>query len=330
MVTDGRLPFAEKKDESRQKIMYNYIINKKNVQKVNNYFNSVKGSRNIPYGFGSKVITWFCKTRFAREEYFTKRLNIFRQFLKSLPGEYNEEELLPRNIYSNFLKGWRSSSISWMSEKKLPRYVTINGLEHLEKALKEGKGVIMLNSHFGLAQAALYIFPILGYQEFYTVVRAKGLESLKFEGSNKKNSPKILAFKNNSQGELFKQMYRAKEVLNKGGIVHLLGDGYHGMSAVNISFLGKLRGFRPSYAELSIASGAIVLPTFVDCAMKGKITVDILQALDAGNKDMKADDVREHMTKQYAKLLEDRWIEQPWNVHWKFIEKHLYQVDAED
>ncbi len=308
--------------------MPNFILNKKNVHKVNNYFNSPKGSRQIPYGLGSRLIAWFCKTSFAREKYFKNKVPLFREFLNSLPGEYDADKLLPHVLYTNFLKGWRSSSLSWMNERKLKRHVQFNGLERIEKARQEKKGIIILNSHFGQAQAGLTVFPILGYKEFYTIIRAKGLESLKIEGLNEKAKPKLLAFKDNSQSELFKQMYRAREVLNEGGIVHLLGDGYHGMSSNTIPFLGKLRGFRSSYAELSLASGAEILPMFIDCPMKGKLVVDILPPLDRGNEGMKPEERREHITLQYAKLLEERWLAQPWNVNWRFIEKHLYQVDA--
>ncbi len=309
--------------------MSNFILNKKNVQKVNNYFNSVKGSKTIPYGIGAWVISWFCKTKFAREEYFKAKTKLFEEFLSNLPGDYNKDELIPMVLNTNFLKGWRSASLSWIKPSKLHKYVDFPGREYLDNTLKEGKGVIILNSHFGMAQAALTVFPMFGYDNFYTIVRAKGLESLKFEGINEKTSPKMLAFKDNSQSELFKQMYKAREVLNEGHIVHLLGDGYHGMSSNTISFLGKLRGFRPSYAELSISTGAVILPTFIDCSMSGKISVEICPPLDPGDESMSSDEKRMHMTVQYAKLLEKRWLKQPWNVNWRFIEKHLYQVDAD-
>lgn len=310
--------------------MTKYFLNKKNAQRVNNYFNSVKGSKNIPYGFGSRIISWFCKTDFAQEKYFKGKKNLFTEFLNELPGEYDIDRLMPIVLHSNFLKGWRSASLSWMPKRKLKKYISFTGKHYLDDALREGKGVIILNSHFGLAQAALNVFPMLGYKEFYTIIRAKGLESLKFEGINESAKPKLLAFKDNSQSELFKQMYRAKEVLTSGGIVHLLGDGYHGMSSNTINFLGKLRGFRPSYVDLSSASGAVVLPTFIDCSLKGKISVEILPPLDPGHPDMKTEERRDFMTRQYAKLLEEKWLSQPYNVNWRFMEKYLYQVDAED
>jgi lauroyl/myristoyl acyltransferase len=124
-------------------------------------------------------------------------------------------------------------------------------------------------------------------------------------------------------------MYLAREVLSNGGIVHLLGDGYHGMSSNTVNFLGKLRGFRPSYVDLSTSSGAIVLPTFIDCSLKGKVSIQICPALDKGEGSLSIEERRDHMTMQYARLLEEKWRTQPWNVNWRFIEKHLYQVDAE-
>jgi lauroyl/myristoyl acyltransferase len=310
--------------------MSNILLNKKNVRKINSYFTTVSGCRNIPYGLGSGLIAWFSRTRFAREEYFKGKKQMFMEFLESLPGDHDEKEAFIRLININHLKGWRSSAMSWMKPGKYRKFTQINGLEHLEKAVEAGKGVIVLNSHFGLAAAALTLFPMLGYKDYYTIVREKGLDSLKFEGLNEKVKPKLLAFKNNSQSELFRQMYRAREILNNGGIVHLLGDGYHGMSSNTIPFLGKLRGFRPSYVELSMATGAEVLPVFIDCDLRGRITADILPPLDRGMDPMSAEEKRDHMTRQYAAILEERWISQPWNVNWRFIEKHLYQVDANE
>lgn len=309
--------------------MSNLILNRKNVQKAKNYFNSPKGSRKIPYGLGSLLITWFCKTSFARKEYFRGKENLFTQFLESLPEEYDAKKLISKGIYCNFLKGWRSASLSWQSKRVFNKYVSVNGQENLDKALEKGKGVIILNSHFGLAQLGLIIFQVLGYEDFHTIIREKGMESTKFEGLNEKLFPKVLAFKDNTQAELFKQIYKAKEILNRGGMVHLLGDGYHGMSSITIPFLGKLRGFRPSYAELSIASGASVIPIFIDNSINGKITVDILPPLSQGIESMSSDEKKNLMVKEYASLLEEQWLEKPWNVNWRFIEKHLYQVDVE-
>ena len=306
------------------------LLNKKNVQKATNYFNSVNGSRRIPYRTGVRIISWFCRTGFAREKYFRNRRKLFHEFLSSLQGTGDEESLFLQAIYSNFLKGWKSASLSWLSAKKLPRYVHISGHEYLDESLAKGNGVIMLNSHFGLAQAALTIFPMLGYENFHTIVRVKGLESLKFEGIRERNKPKLLIFKDNSQGELFRQMYRAREVLKEGGIVHLLGDGYHGMSSQTLDFLGKLRGFRPSYAELSMATGAAVLPFFIDCSMNGRITIDIHPPLYHGDPSDSPEKKRALMTREYAGLLAGKWSGQPWNVYWKFMEKHLYQVNAAD
>ncbi|HSG67864.1 MAG TPA: hypothetical protein VK994_04095 [Bacteroidales bacterium] len=307
-----------------------FILTKKNVQRVNNYFNSVWGSKNIPYGPGTRLVAWFCRTDFAREKYFKGKKKLFSEFLSSLPGDHDHEKLMPLVYYNNFLKGWRSASLSWMSQRKLKKYVIINGREYLDGPLNAGQGVILLNSHFGLAQAALTVFPMMGYDSFSTIVRQKGLESLKFEGINKKTLPKLLAFKDNSQSELFRQMYKAREVLSNGGIVHLLGDGYHGMSSNTINFLGKLRGFRPSYSDLSMATGAQVLPMFIDSQPSGKIIIDILPPLDPGEPSLSLEEKRDRMTRQYAGILSEKWISQPWNVNWRFIEKHLYQVDAED
>lgn len=288
--------------------------------------NTPLAGRFIPYKWGSKEILKFLESEEVKKRRFKKRKKLFQEYLLNIGINDPIENYLPDLLISSFLKPWRASAISYLSKKQLEKYTEIHGLEKLDEAYKSGKGVILLSSHWGLAEAAMPIFPMLGYTEFYTVVRLKGTESIKMSGLKKKYQPKLIIFKDHSNAELFKSMYKAREVLQKGGIFHILGDGYHGKSSVNMNFLDRIRGFRGSFAELALATGATVLPIFISADKTGDLEIEILDPIDAGDESMEHQKRIEFMVGQYVSHLEEKWIKKPQHINWGFMEKYLRQV----
>ncbi|MEA3479600.1 MAG: hypothetical protein U9R60_15560 [Bacteroidota bacterium] len=304
------------------------LLTKKNVNKFAKYLNSDKGGKKIPYPIGTKLIAWFCNTSFAREIYFKSKVNLLKEFLSNIDDPPSVEEVTPGFLCTNFSKTWRAMSISYMNRKKLDKNITFKGLEEFKTLHDEGKGVILVNSHYGLAEAAMTLFPQLGYTDFHTIVREKGTTSQKFLGINPKVNPNLIIFKDHSNAELFRQLYKAKEVLTAGGIFHILGDGYHGKSSYSFDFLGRIRGFRASYAELGLSTGAYIMPLFITVNMKGHVNFDLRSPLDRGSESMSHPEKITHIIQQYVDLLQDNWKKEPQNIYWGFMEKYLRQIQS--
>jgi lauroyl/myristoyl acyltransferase len=301
------------------------ILNTSRVNKISSFFESEKGSRWIPYDFGNALIRWFCQTKFARTEYFSKRELILKEFLKQ--ADLSEsDQLFPDAFVLNFQKGWRAARLTYLSDRAFFNKVQVVGKEHLDQAVAKGKGVVLVNSHFGFAEIALTLFSRLNYPLFATVVREKGANSIKVKGINKSFEPVLLQFKDQSNEELIKMLFKARQTLQAGGIVHLLGDGYHGKSSISFSFLGKVRGFRPSFAELALSTGAEVIPMFARMDTKGHIKVEILPPLDQGLEESGHQDRIVYLMKQYLDILSECWKKEPQLINWGFIEKYIRQV----
>ena len=307
--------------------MKNPLLNKRRIRKITSFFNSELGLKIIPYGWGVAYINWFCGTPFAQRRFFGKKLPIIEEFLSYFPGKFDRGTVVQGFFALNYLHGWRASSISRMRSFNLKRRLKVIGLEAFKSHCEAGKGVILLGSHYGLPAATFSLLPRLGYRNFYTIIGEKGAESVKFKGMKKAWQPRLLVFKRGGEGDAFSMLFEARELLEKGNILHLLGDGAHGRASHNLSFLGKLRGYRATFAELAVLTGSPLVPVFVT-PDKGKIKLEFCPALDTGNPEADREDRVNAIVKQYSALLENKWMENPALINGGFMEMYNRQINA--
>jgi len=307
--------------------MKNPLLTKKNIRRLTEFFNSEKGLKLIPYGLGAKYISWFCKTDFALERFFRKKIHIIDEFLENFPGKWNEKEVRSGFFTMNYLHGWRSSSISHMRQLSFRRRVKISGLDEFKKHHKAGKGIILLGTHYGLPAVSFSVFPRLGFKNFYTIIGEKGAESVKFKGLREDRKPKLLVFKRGGESDAFSMLFEAKELLEKGNILHLLGDGSHGRASHNFNFLGKVRGYRATFAELALLTGSPIIPVFIT-PVKGKIKVDICSPLDLSDTGTDREERVQSIVQQYSDLLEEKWMGNPAFINGGFMEMYNRLIRA--
>lgn len=305
------------------------ISKREAVNRLKFYFTSTKWGKRIPYRTGSSVIRWFSGTKYAREEYFKRKVLLINTFLQTTGIRESSPALIQEMFNAFFMKKWRAMSISYLSEKRFKKYIKINNLETFKEYYSKGNGIILLSSHYGLPEICISSFPRLGYSNFYTVVGSQGAESEKFTGVNPNYESKTLVFDNFSDVELFKLLMKAKHVLNDGGIVHLLGDGYHGKSNMTFPFIGKLRGFRGSYAELALSTNAEIIPVFARTGKHDRVFMDLGAPLDKGTEDQSREERTKHIVSQYVDQLEEAWKTNPQFINWGHMEKYLHHVDKE-
>ncbi|MBU2649757.1 MAG: hypothetical protein KKA81_02375 [Bacteroidetes bacterium] len=305
------------------------LITGKNVHRAVKFMNSKNGGRLVPYKTGCRWIHKFCSSEFALEHHFRNRIQLLKEFVANMPGSPSMDKIFPDVLITNFLRPWKSMALARMSVSSLKKVLHTEGLEIFEQAVQKGKGVILVNSHYGFVESALSVFPNLGYKNFYTIIRGKGSTSMKISGLGRKRQPNIIVFKDHSNAELFRIMFKAREVLNQGGIFHILGDGYHGKSSITVNFLGRVRGFRGSFAELGLSTEASILPIFITTDNQGNLFYHIENELDKGDDSLPHPERVEYIVKQYTSRLEHWWKKEPQHIHWGFMEKYLRSVREE-
>lgn len=309
--------------------MKNPLLKKKRIRRITEFFNSDRGVKIIPYGLGSWYISWLCNTDFALNRFFQKKSPIIEEFLESFPGRWDERKTKSDFFALNYLHGWRASSISHMRQLSFRRRVKVSGMEAFKKSYDEGKGIILLGSHYGLPAISFSLFPRKGFKNFYTILGEKGVDSVKFKGMREAWKPKVLVFKRGGESESFTQLFETKDLLEKGNIVHILGDGAHGRASHTIDFLGKMQGYRATFAELSVLTGAAVFPIFIT-PKKGKIIAEILPSLDAGSDKLEREDRVSSMVNQYSDILAQKWMENPQFINGGFMQMYNRQIIAQD
>lgn len=303
-----------------------FFLTRKRVRKITRIFNSEKGIKYIPYRCGYKFINWFCGTDFAQNKFFSKKTPILKEFLAHFPDKYDEEQTSINFLRVNFLQGWRYSKFSNLSDRKFLRKLELHGYDIFLKHYEENKGIVLVNSHFGIPPLLMSMFPALGYDNFYSIVGENYLESSKNLNMRKDRTPNFLSFDRSGGSEFFQLLYKAKEILESGGILHVLGDGMHGKAQVYIDFLGKERGFRSSFAELGLIAGSPIIPVFAYPGKSGAMHVEFYEPLPQGAEDDEHEDRIKLIIEGYSKILQDKWMESPYQIRGGFMEMYNKQL----
>lgn len=154
----------------------------------------------------------------------------------------------------------------------------VRGREHLDAAIRSGRGVVLLTAHLGNFVLGGFHLRDLGYRLAYVAKRMKNPlmdeEILEIYGMRGNKVIPIRGFRNDPAGGL--RIFRA---LRKGETVVILNDqdagpeGYHGR------FFGHPTSIPPGPASFAYRAGATVLSAFAT-AENGKIRIDLQPPID--------------------------------------------------
>ncbi len=150
-----------------------------------------------------------------------------------------------------------------LTMKHLEKMVMIEGLEHLNNVLKDGKGAIIQLSHFG---SFLLILPALGFLG-YIINQLAG-------------KPEV-----ESQRTIYKWIYKLRKkdyeslpinfinvdhsirpvinALKRNELVAMALDGRDGDNWVTVPFMGQSANFFTGSLRIASLTGAQILPTFI-------------------------------------------------------------------
>ncbi|MEE2752243.1 MAG: hypothetical protein VX519_12495 [Myxococcota bacterium] len=98
-------------------------------------------------------------TRVSGEQRRRVKKNLGRVF----PADSDLDALVERCFRTHFEQQYLCFSFPRMNAENWPRYLDIQGREHLDASLAAGKGVVLMHPHMGPAQLPLCVLGILGY-----------------------------------------------------------------------------------------------------------------------------------------------------------------------
>jgi len=169
----------------------------------------------------------------------------------------NEIEAMAREVFVNLGKSGAEFAIRMGQENPGQFFgnLEVKGREHLEEAMKKGRGVLALINHMGCWEGTALALPMLGIPT-YAIGKKLGnekLNTLLFESRGKKGVQTL------ARGSSYKTMLR---VLKENNLLGILIDQDTDVRGVFVDFYGKPAHTPIGGAMLAMDSGAPVLPMF--------------------------------------------------------------------
>lgn len=238
---------------------------------------------------------------------FRRREIITRELVLSL-DEYLPRQRISSIVRQSFQNFYQTQLEVFLYPRlnpdRIKEMVLIEGKENIELALKHGKGVILLFSHFGANQM---IMPAIGYNG-YKMNQLSGSARHWLKIMPERASliyRKILELKWNYEYSLpvqhidvFGSLKPVIRCLRNNEILGIAMDGGGGKKKLALNFLGRRAYFSSGSIDIARHTNAVVLPTFIVRKPDGGHRLIIHKQINFNGFDV------QHNIKKFLTLLE--------------------------
>ncbi len=145
---------------------------------------------------------------------------------------------------------------SKLNQDFIKKYIELDGLENLNKALTKGKGIIILAAHLGNYELAGAILSLLGYPLSVVALSHKDKRINQFfDGQRQRVGMKVI-----STGTTIRSCFSA---LKSGDMLALLGDRDFSGAGVKLDMFSRQAYFPRGIAFFALKTGAPIIPIFL-------------------------------------------------------------------
>ncbi len=239
--------------------------------------------------------------------------------LKQVLGKEMEREIKrkTRKVFQNFAKYVVDfSRFRRINRNNLENFITIEGMENLQRSFVAKKGVIALTAHLGNWELGGVTLAILGYPVNAVALSHEEVPVNRlFVQQRTSKGVKVIPF-----GMAAKRCYQA---LRRNEMVALLGDWDIKSQGVKVPFFGKMTTLPRGPAILSLKTGAAILPGFTIRQKDNCFKLFLEKPIFPESTGHKEEDV-ERLSNQVNKILESyirRYPEQWFLFHKVWPEK---------
>lgn len=181
---------------------------------------------------------------------------------------------------------------SYLNKSFIDKYIKVSGIEHLNKALSQKKGVIANTAHIGNYELAGAVTSLLGYP-FYAVALAHKDTRINKLFNRQRRSVGINII---AAGVATKKCF---SLLKKGGFVAFLGDRDFLGGGMKVKMFEREAILPRGPAFFARKTGASIIPAFL--VREEKKFYHLIFESPIDTEKAKTD---EDITKEYAKILE--------------------------
>lgn len=277
----------------------------------------------IPYGLGARLLSGFYRVGFLRRIFFKRRLKFLRRIIMLCPADCDAHEASLRHLTCNLLMPWRVVALSRLHDAALDQWVRFENEDILREHYGKGRGVVLVISHTGAGRA----IPIMMFRRGYDITTMDPEPYLARMGARDADKVPVINLRSGDKFWL-KEVFKAKKMLDAGGMLTLAADGRVGNGGIQHRFHDITIPFHVSFAELALQTNSTVIQAFANIDSKGKIVIEFLPALDSGDTSAPREARVKLLLDQYVANLEQKWRDNPGNILTTLV--RLYnQVKAE-
>lgn len=264
----------------------------------------------LPLGNTLGIIAYWC----ARRHRATAHENIEKSFEGRVTPE--EVKIIATGTFINLaLNLLEFMRLPWLKERNLKNYVEVVGLEHLEAAHAKGKGVIICTAHFGNWELLGATFGLIGYP-LEVVVRNPDHPTFdNFVAWVRTSSGNRSIHKSNAMRRLLRALK------NNGTAAILIDQNVTRSEGVFVDFFGRTACTNKGPARLAVASGTVVLPTFIirDGLRHRLVISEPLELVKTGNRESDTLENTALMTQSVEEIITEYpeqwfWVHRRWKT----------------
>ncbi|MEM9243329.1 MAG: lysophospholipid acyltransferase family protein [Pseudomonadota bacterium] len=218
--------------------------------------------------------------------------------------------LFYKHLFSALLD---SLKIPFLSRKKIKQYGKIIGLQHIEEAIKQDKGILLLTGHFGSWELGTVATLANSEKKFYGIrrqIKNKCIERLLFKNYRKMGIEVIP--KNN------KSLLKIYNLLRKKNIICFVLDQHAHVKngdGIMVEFFGEKCGTYQALARLAQKLHTPVVPAYLYKDENNQHILEFLPALAWQACNNKAEEVYQN-TLIYNQCLEKMLLRHPEQWLW--------------
>ncbi len=218
------------------------------------------------------------------------------------------EKLAEKTCFSFLLNAFAMAGLKFMSDEQLHNSIKTEGLHHLENALAEGKGAIIISGHFGLWELVPPWLASTGHP-ITVVVRRQNNPYVDrwFEQMRRRHGAHTT-----DSGFGIREILRS---LRQGHILALMIDQDNGKQGIFVRFFKKWASAPTGPAQIALKTGAPIVPLaiFPDYADRHRLVIfPPIRPQDF------SDDTagQQKLTAEYTGIMEEVIRSQPHNWFW--------------
>ncbi|MCJ7812998.1 lysophospholipid acyltransferase family protein [bacterium] len=247
-----------------------------------------------------------------------RRKVVMDNLMHSFPEKSKKELLgIARRTYQNFAKMiFEYIRFPLMKKEDVLSICSVEGMEHVDWALKKGKGAVIIAGHFGNWELMGAYLAQLGYQLFFLV----GEQHNKMVDDMMNHYRRIMGIHIIHMGVAVRGVIKA---LRNNQFVALLSDQNAGQEGVFVEFLGRQASTPQGPAIFVLKTGAPILFSYPVRLPHGKQRIFCERLCFDHLHGISPENIRE-VTQAYTRLLEKAirahpdhwfWMHRRWKSH---------------